>query len=255
MTNNDASPNLAATQKKSSGNHLFDLFGTVRIINLPSRADRRREMVEELRRIGVANDGRIAFHAANRFEDAADFPSIGARGCFHSHLSVLENAVAASEGTILILEDDLDFERDFDNLIPAVREALEQVDWSIFFGGALNEVSDKHMGPIEKLAPETAVMGTHFVALRGEAIGAAASYLRAMLDRPAGSPLGGPMHVDGAYSWFRRERPELESWIAKPFLGHQRPSRTDIHELGWKDRTPLVRDLIALARRFRRRMQ
>jgi hypothetical protein len=255
MTDNQASQGPATTRGGSSGRHLLDLFGAIRIINLPNRTDRQREMLDELGRIGIAGDDRVAFHAASRFEDSADFPTTGARGCFHSHLSVLEEAAASGARAVLILEDDLDFERDFDALMPAVREALDRVGWSVFFGGALNLSSDGPVTPIERLVPETAVMGAHFIAFRGDAIGAAASYLRAMLDRPAGSPLGGPMHVDGAYSWFRRENPAFESWIAKPFLGHQRPSRTDIHELGWKDRIPLVRDLIALGRRLRRRIQ
>jgi len=50
------------------------------------------------------------------------------------------------------------------------------------------------------------------------------------------------MHVDGAYTWFRRTHPTRRTWVALPELGHQRQSRTDIHPLRWYDRWPLVRD-------------
>jgi hypothetical protein len=59
------------------------------------------------------------------------------------------------------------------------------------------------------------------------------------------------MHVDGAYSWFRANHPHLLTSVANPELGHQRASRTDVHDLRWHDRVPVVRDIVAFLRRFR----
>ncbi|MBC7483864.1 MAG: LPS biosynthesis glycosyltransferase, partial [Rhizobacter sp.] len=96
-----------------------------------------------------------------------------------------------------------------------------------------------------------AVQTTHFIGFQGEAIAAAAAYLAAMLERPPGDPDGGPMHVDGAYSWFRRAHPEFQTVLAVPPLGYQRASRTDIHDLAWFDKLPVVRELVSAVRRAR----
>ena len=79
----------------------------------------------------------------------------------------------------------------------------------------------------------------------------AAAYLGAMLERKPGDPLGGPMHVDGAYNWFRRAHAHHIAVAAVPELGYQRASRTDIHDLRWFDRWPGVRAAVAVIRRIR----
>lgn len=55
----------------------------------------------------------IQWVAACRPHDAGGFPSIGSRGCFLSHLAVLEDASAKGFERILIVEDDVDFLKDF----------------------------------------------------------------------------------------------------------------------------------------------
>ena len=69
---------------------VFDAFERIVVINLRERVDRRREMEAELRRAGIgAGDRRLQFFAGIRPADAGLFPSIGARGCFESHLGVI----------------------------------------------------------------------------------------------------------------------------------------------------------------------
>lgn len=89
------------------------------------------------------------------------------------------------------------------------------------------------------------------LALDACAIARLVPYLQAMLERPSGDPAGGPMHVDGAYSWFRRAHPDLRTVLATPPLGYQRPSRTDVHALRWFDRLPGLHRVAALLRRVR----
>ena len=62
------------------------------VINLEDRTDRRAEMEQQLRRVGW----QAAFVAAIRPVDAGDFPSVGARGCFLSHLATLKQAGVAT---------------------------------------------------------------------------------------------------------------------------------------------------------------
>ena len=59
------------------------------------------------------------------------------------------------------------------------------------------------------------------------------------------------MHVDGAYSRFRADNPDVRTFVAMPELGYQRPSRTDIHALRWFDRLPIIKDAVQAARQIR----
>jgi hypothetical protein len=78
-------------------------------------------------------------------------------------------------------------------------------------------------------------------------------YLEAMQARPAGDAAGGPMHVDGAYFWFRRAHPHVRAVLATRVLGYQRPSRTDVHAPRWFDRLPGLHRAVELVRGARAR--
>jgi hypothetical protein len=235
-----------------AGQALLDTFDRVRIINLKHRDDRRREMTAELAKLGLTLGGKIAFQEACRPADAAPFSSIGARGCFMSHYAILKDALDDGAQSVLILEDDLDFTRDAEDRLPATLARLATGSWSIFYGGYERYAGALDDAPLCPADPAEPIRTTHFLALSRDAIAAAVPYLDRMLARPAGHPDGGPMHVDGAYSWLRKDNPQLETWLAVPELGHQRPSRTDIHDLGLLDRTPVLRDVVHILRRIKR---
>ncbi|TAK07709.1 MAG: glycosyltransferase family 25 protein [Rhizorhabdus sp.] len=224
---------------------LFQSFDRVYVLNLPDRADRRAEMAGELAAIGTGfGDPRIRLFPAIRPEDAAGFPGIGARGCFLSHLAVLREARDEGFDRILILEDDCDFAAGIGVRLPAVLDALDAQSWDIVYGGydlgssPIRDGSGEEHGALIPAPPTLPVRTTHCIGFRRAAIEALIPYLEAMLDRPAGSADGGPMHVDGAYGWFRASRPDLACWLASPRLGRQRPSRTDIAPPGPLDRLP-----------------
>lgn len=215
---------------------LRSLFDRIYVINLPERLDRRKEVLAELERIGFRHDDpMICVWRAVRPSDRGDFRSIGARGCFLSHLGVLEDAIMKGFGRILIVEDDMDWTAqalspEFD------ATALRDVDWLFVHGGkgdiALGTNAKLNMRPIP---PSEGLALTHFIALREPAISLAARYLTSMLGRPGGSPEGGPMDVDGAYSWFRKDHPEVATFLCEPSLAMQRSSRSDITDAkGWR---------------------
>ena len=215
---------------------LRDLFDRIYVINLAERADRRREMAVELRRVGLSlEDPLVTVFPAVRPPDRGEFESIGARGCFMSHLGVLKDAQAKGLRSILILEDDVDWTPAA--LMPGARaEALREPDWSFLHGGQGEDRAAAHgVIALAELAPGQDFRLTHFIGLRGAIIGQLVVYLEAMLARPAGSPEGGPMHVDGAYSWFRREHPGVAARVCVPSVAHQRSSRSDITvAAGWR---------------------
>ena len=103
-----AASGLRARSARSSRMKIFDAFERIVVINLPERTDRRREMTAELRRAGIdRRDPRLQFFAGIRPADAGQYPSIGARGCFESHLGVIREAIRDRVESVLILEDDL----------------------------------------------------------------------------------------------------------------------------------------------------
>lgn len=229
---------------------LTDRFERVRVINLEHRADRRAEMSEQLARIGLSWDANgVARFPAVRPTEPGGFPSIGARGCFMSHLGVLRESTGAR--SVLVFEDDLDFVPAIDQALPAALDALPP-SWGIFYGGCKVDLAAGE-GPLTRAPAKTPIGTTHFIAINGPVIDRAIAYLEAILLRPPGHPDGGPMHVDGAYSRFRADNPDIETWVAIPELGYQRPSRTDIHALRWFDRVPLVREAVSTVRRVRGR--
>jgi glycosyl transferase, family 25 len=234
--------------------HPLDAYERIYVINLPDRVDRRVEMADQLDRIGlVLGSPRVRLFKAVRPSDGGGFPSRGARGCFMSHLGVLREATVDRLARVLILEDDLNFTDDFSERAPAVLARAASPDCAIFYGGYELEPLSASTAATMEIPPDRVVRTTHFVGFDATAAGAAVPYLEAILRRPPGDPQGGPMHVDGAYSWLRRAHPELRTWAANPPLGHQRASRTDIHALRWFDRTPLVRDAVDIIRRARNR--
>jgi len=188
-------------------------------------------MEQELKRVGLEGDARVRFFAAQSFDNAGTFYSIGARGCYDSHLSILREA-AQNGHSVLIVEDDCDFEP------KAVAYDLPG-DWQIFYGG---------YGPDWVIDPETSdhIEGSHLMGFRGDTVPILAVYLEQLLtrdDHPS---------VDGAYMWFRREHPEVRTHFAVPCIGNQRQSQTDVGERRFFDRSPGLREAASAARRLRR---
>ncbi len=234
---------------------LTQQFDKIYIINLAHRQDRRIEMQAELVKIGLSLEHpQVMLFTAVRPDSAAGWPSIGARGCFMSHLGVLQHAQQHGYGRILILEDDLNFVAQFNvkyhNLMRKINE--NSIKWDIFYGGyeleqpLLNEGSDFQFALFS-----LGIRTTHFIGFDQHVIPQLIDYLTTMMARVPGDPQGGPMHVDGAYSWYRKSHPEVVTVLATPSLGYQRSSQTDIHALGWKDRMPIIKQLVGWVRKIK----
>jgi hypothetical protein len=243
------------TDSTQSG--LFAKIDRLFVINLESRPDRRREMLDELARIGLdAENPGVEFFAAVKPDAADNFPSIGARGCFLSHLGVLRNARAAGYRAILILEDDAALTSRSRNELATALQELDGTGWALAYLGhriapnampGANRATGTHW---RALSPGTRVETTHAMMIHGQAFEALIAYLERMMARPAGDPNGGPMHVDGAYSWFRRDHPEFTTLVTPAPYVLQRASKSDIAPATWKDNLPFL----ALFRRVRNRL-
>ncbi|MCX7143318.1 MAG: glycosyltransferase family 25 protein [Proteobacteria bacterium] len=217
---------------------LIDQFDRVYIVNLPERSDRRREMDMELGRHGLrADGGRIRYWKAVRPEDAGKFPSLGARGCFLSHLAILNDAIESDLNNVLVMEDDLAIDERLARDQPQMCRTLREGRWDFAYLGHVEAFADDAAAPAWK-AEGRPLATTHLYALNRRVMRPLRDHLQACLAREPGHPLGSPMHVDGAYSLFRMQHPDALTLIAAPSLGGQRSSRSDIFPNKWYDRTP-----------------
>ena len=232
--------------------HLTQHFERCYIVNLPERADRRREMDTEMQRVEWRVDGEhIRYFRAIRPVDAGAFPSLGARGCFMSHLGILKDAIRDKLGSILVMEDDLAIDPLIGVASKVMLDRMQDAEWDFaYFGHVEPSDTGAASGWQETHQP---LATTHFYALNGRVLRPLHDHLEACLDRPTGHPLGSPMHVDGAYSLFRMQHPELITLMATPSLGGQRSSRSDIFPNKWYDRLPLTRQLAGIARGIKNR--
>lgn len=207
---------------------LFNQFDQVRIISLAHRKDRRREMTDQLNKVGVEIDGRrVAFFDACKVKNRGRFYSAGARGCFLSHMNVLETA----SGSILVLEDDCDFTSE------AAQYIVPKCD--IFYGGYL--ASD----PADIQASD--ITGAHMMGyFNPNHVGA---YFRHILENEEARDHRDMPVPDGAAVWYRRAYPEAVTVFAPVSLADQRPSRTDVADPHWIDR---IRIAGTVARKIKR---
>jgi glycosyl transferase, family 25 len=230
--------------------NLFDVFERIVVINLPERRDRRKHVLAELAKVGVSEeDRRVQVFAAIRPADPGGFPSIGSRGCFMSHLTVIEEALRDGIQRLLIVEDDLKLESSIFQPLPMLAGQLVEGDWDFAYLGHVEALPGDPESP-NWLITTAPVHCTHFYGLNRRVMSTLYEYLQSCLTRPAGSDDGGPMHVDGAYSMFRA-RETVKTLIAVPSLGGQRSSRSDIYPNRWYDRTPVLKELAGWAREIR----
>jgi len=207
----------------------FDAFDVIRVINLPERSDRRREMEEELEILGLLNDPRVAFFPAIRPADQGDFTSVGARGVYESQKQLL--AEAASRGqAILVLEDDCAFRG-------GAKDYVAPTEWDIFYGGYLARQPENLL--------TSDIEGAHMMGFSARGARSVATYLKNLCYEGIHPP------IDAAYVWFRREYPSVQTVFAVPPLARQRASRSDIAPPKAWDRVPLLRSASSALRQLR----
>ena len=233
--------------KLSSAPQVFAPFDRIRVVNLPERSDRRREMDAQFARIGLSGDPRIRHFPAIRATNPGPFKRIGSHGNFLGRIELLREAAAAGE-SVLILEDDCDF------ILPDVFAAALPERWDVLYGGFESSNEDE--------LSDSLIIGSHCMGFSARAAKLAADYLVRYLQPdfppdpvaaadPAYDPAIRPP-IDGAFVWFRRAHPELETVFRK--VAVQRASRTDVGDQRFFDRVPVLREVAGAARSLKRRL-
>ena len=223
-----------------------EYFDRIVVINLAHRTDRRREMEEQLATVNMNAE----FFPASQMTELGDWPSLGARGCFHSHYSVLKGSLGTGVRRILFLEDDLDFSSALPVLEKRVLEQVAAQPWDFLYLGHVERTTALASGGFEILTWTSPVQTTHFYAVSERIIPRLVTFMEDVMSRPKGHPLGGPQHVDGAFSMFRAQNPDVRTLVLNPVLGYQRSSKSDI-TVSWRDRVWGLRELSQCARSFR----
>lgn len=229
---------------------LLDFFDRVRIINLPSRTDRRQETESEFAAQGFPSpSAQDLFFPAIAPIDAAGFPNRGVRGCYLSHLAILREARDAGANRVLVLEDDIAFSREIAKLGSQAVAMLADQAWDIaYFGHALPNSAE----PAHWAAVNQPMLLAHCYAVNGKTLDKLVAFLETILMRPPGHPDGGPMHYDGALNTFIQQNPGIQAVYFSKNLGYQRPSRTDLHRQSIIDRNPILRHFSGLYRNLKR---
>jgi hypothetical protein len=246
--------------KQDTPNLDWSVFDAIYLINLRERTDRRRELEAELRSVGLrAGDPKLTWLNAARPETSGEFPSIGAYGCFLSHLACLQAACASKHTRILILEDDACFPR---SAMSRLREALIRLknssEWQIWYGGHFFAGKDLAYGHGWGMAIDRTVQiqQSHCIAFQGAAtIESIRKFFELILTRPAGHMEAGPMHTDGAYNVWRSLNPGAVTRAAIPEICTQRSSRSDVAMIGMFDRYAVTRLITRPLRKLRNYMR
>jgi hypothetical protein len=232
---------------------LSDCFGLIRVINLRERPDRLREATAQLAALGIGFEpGNVELYEATRPTEPAGFGSLGARGCYMSHLDILRDARDRGVDSVLVMEDDCEILPRDAAPLEALTDELQGRTWGFaYLGHIVPKPAGTQPGWQEYAGP---VQTTHLYAVHRRALPGIVDYLEACLTRPGGHPVGGPMPVDGALTMYRAAHPEIVTLLAQPAIAGQRSSKSDITSKWW-DRVPGVGGAIGLARGMKRRLR
>jgi len=120
---------------------LLSYFDRIAIVHLNARVDRYRDLVRELRRMGIGiTDSKVCIPDAPMPSDANGFPNKGVYGNFLSHLDILKSAHADHLQTVWTLEDDAIFSHRFVRQQGGIAHFLAHANWDIcYFGHTLIE--------------------------------------------------------------------------------------------------------------------
>lgn len=225
---------------------IIDFFDHIYAINLPERKDRCQMIVHQLTKAGLPlTPNKIEIFPALRPDDAAGFPSVGARGCFLSHLATLKQAQKQQLRNVLIIEDDLEIFEQFTAHQEMLVEQLRTTDWGFVYFGHREKTKAAENVTLQPY--NKPIITTHFYGVNSVIFEPLIAFLEKLQQRPPGHPDGGPMQIDGAYTTFRLQNPDVVTLIASPNLGLQQSSRSD-NTTKWFDQLPVIKQLATTVR-------
>ena len=230
---------------------LFDYFDRVAIIHLPQRGDRFRSLKAELEGVGLdIHCDKVEIPAAPIPQDPNGFPSRGVYGNFLSHLGIIEQAYKDGLETVLILEDDAIFSKTFKRSRSTIARYLRGNAWDQVFIG--HSIADKlPHSPSGLVRFRGSFFWAHCYAVHRRIMPRMIEYMNGTITRPMGSPLGGKMYIDGAYSLFRKLHPDMICLLSSPRLSIQKGSASSLNNPAWYSGSTIVDATTTTLRRVR----
>ena len=143
----------------------FDFFKKIYCINLPHRTDKWEKCQEEFSKLNILE--KVTRFNGIQFQGSFYHVNVRAAGCFLSHLEIINKCKQDGTKSVLVLEDDIQFENDpIKNLSLSVNE-LKDLDWDIFYLG-MNVTDEKFKDPLKRVSPNllkiTSALTTHAIA-------------------------------------------------------------------------------------------
>lgn len=237
------------------GNRLIRSAGPMFVINLDSRKDRLNEFRSEISKIGLSfRKGEVERYAAIKPERKGGFQTIGTRGAYLSHLSVMKLALKEKFERVLICEDDLQFSSDFKERALGMLSELDTYDWDMtwFSYNVSNRFIQDWTG-FRNVGRDYNLGGLHFYSIKLRVLPKIIEFLEKRF-KIIDQGHGGFGHVDDEITAFRNSAgPEFQTLVASPPLGIQSRSRSDIQILNFYDKWPILRSISPYARRLLKR--
>lgn len=111
-------------------------------INLIERDDRMEEAQEQFEKVGLF--GSVMFHRVERH------PRGGRYGCYNSHREVMQQALKDNIDTLLIFEDDVQFEDGWEQVVRDAKEFIDSgAEFDAFFlGSQILFVDEQHTSTV-----------------------------------------------------------------------------------------------------------
>jgi hypothetical protein len=111
------------------------VFDKAYFISLERREDRRHELTLELERVGLCAE----WYLGQEPKTSPPGADLRKHGCKMSHLGALKRGRDFNHESILIMEDDVIFHKDFATLWPKYQEILTygKISWDVFTFGAI----------------------------------------------------------------------------------------------------------------------
>lgn len=234
--------------------NLREYFKHIYVLNLPHRVDRRNAAVDELNSVDInLEEGKVEIFPAIKPDEAEPFHKLGSKGCFLSVLEILKKSRRIGDGHILILQDDISFPHFFKDYESHLLQELDNQAWDIAqFGYCSTEkdLASLHLPFASWKDVSETTIGAHFFAVNDKTVDRYIQFLELLLSRPRNHPDGGPMPIDGTFTVFRQQNPDIVRLLAVPSFGGQRSSRSDVTPR-WFDKLPVASNIAQFYRNIK----
>jgi len=211
---------------------LNDYFSKIYCINLDKRTDKYKDCLKEFKKIGIEVERVSAIDGTPIFKPGLNTKA-GAYGLFLTNLNIIQNALTNNYKNILILEDDVMFIDNFNELFNEKIESLPD-DWHLLYLGGNNyfelgkfnlvtgdrsfKVTKENYRKLNhEICKTTWTQTTHAMAINS-------SHYRLLL---SGLARHSTVPIDRAYCYLQREG-ACNAYTFLPSLALQRPTISDI---------------------------